>query len=79
MKYLPGTDEGTLVLVNVLLIHFVSEQDEILLVTELQYLSQICFTETLPGRVSRVYNNHCSYLIIPRDTEKSKSQWEVLH
>ena len=61
--YLSRTYEGTLVLVYVLLINFITKQHHIVLVTEVQYFLKICFTEALACRVSWVYDHHSPYLL----------------
>ena len=44
---LPRADEGPLVLVDVLLIHLIGHQDDVLLVRELDQLAKVCLAEAL--------------------------------
>ena len=69
--YLSCTYKWTVVLVNILLVNFISEQNQFLLVTELYYFFQIAFTKALSSRISGVYDHHSAYLV--KETERVMS------
>ena len=61
--YLSCTYKGALILVYVLLIYFISQKHQVLLDTEIHYFFQVGYTKALSCRISRVYNDHSTYLI----------------
>lgn len=63
-EYLSGTYKWAFILVNILLINFISKQEQSLLVTKSQYLLKVVHTKALSGWVSGIYNHHRPYLSI---------------
>mmetsp|Transcript_2823 Transcript_2823/g.5028 ORF Transcript_2823/g.5028 Transcript_2823/m.5028 type:complete len:361 (+) Transcript_2823:79-1161(+) len=51
-------DEGPLILIDVLLVHLVTEQDNLLVVRELHQLAQVVLAQALSRRVSGVDEHH---------------------